>query len=266
MEIVHARSISDAVTALGDLPSSDLLAGGTDLMVEVNFRHRDPTHVVSLRRVDELRVWDGRRLGANVTYRDMEGGHLTALAEAARTVGSPQIRSVGTIGGNLGTASPAGDTLPVLAALDAEVELQSNRGVRTVPLDRFITGVKRTDRATDEVITAAILPEVLPAGQAFAKVGVRNAMVISMVSACAMRWEDGRVALAMGAVAPHPLRLSRVEELLAGQATLSDDLLAEVRRLVSEDVRPITDQRGTESYRRHAAGVLAGRVVERVFA
>ena len=265
MDIVHAKTIDDAVSALASVPDADLLAGGTDLMVEVNFRTREPRSVISLRRVEELARWDLRRIGANTTYARMEHGPIRALAEAARTVGSPQIRSVGTIGGNLGTASPAGDTLPVLAAMDAEVELGSTRGTRIMRWDKFITGVKRTARAPDELITAAVLPKEMPSSQAFAKVGVRSAMVISMVSACALRWDDGRVAIAMGAVAPVPLRLTRAEELVSGLASLSEDTLAELQRLVSEDVRPITDQRGTEAYRRRAAGVLARRVVERVF-
>ena len=266
MEIVYAKSVDDALEALAGDAETSPLAGGTDLMVEVNFGHRDPRRVVALRRVRELATWEGSRIGANVTYQAMETGPLPALADVARTVGSPQIRAVGTLGGNLGTASPAGDTLPVLAALDAEVELRSTRGTRTLGWREFITGVKQTARRADELITAAILPADMPVAQAFAKVGVRSAMVISMVSACALRWEDGRVALAMGAVAPVPLRIARAESIASEPGGLSEAAFDEVQRVVSEDVRPITDQRGTEAYRRHAAGVLARRVIERVCA
>ncbi len=266
MEIVHATSIDDALAALAADPDVTPLAGGTDLMVEVNFRQRDPRRVVSLRRIRELAVWDDRRIGANVTYQTMESGPVLALAEAARTVGSPQIRTAGTLGGNLGTASPAGDTLPVLAALDAEIELRSTAGIRTIGWRQFITGVKRTDRRPDELITAAILPADMPEDQAFAKIGIRSAMVISMVSACAMRWADGRVAVAMGAVAPGPLRLARVEDLVSGLSAPDPDTLDRLQQMAAAEVQPITDQRGTEAYRRHAAGVLARRVVERVLA
>lgn len=266
MEIWHATSIDDALAAMADGPDVTPLAGGTDLMVEVNFRQRNPQRVVSLRRVRELAEWDAGRIGANVTYQTMESGPIPALAEAARTVGSPQIRTAGTLGGNLGTASPAGDTLPVLAALDADIELRSVGGTRVLPWHQFITGVKQTARHPDELITAAILPPEMPERQAFAKIGIRSAMVISMVSACAMRWADGRVALAMGAVAPGPLRLPRAEDLVSGDMPPAAEDLDRLQHLVFEDVRPITDQRGTEAYRRRAAGVLARRVVERIFA
>lgn len=264
MEIVHAQTLDDALSALAANPESELLAGGTDFMVEVNFHQRHPRRVIALRRVDELRHWDGRAIGANVTYADMERGSVAALAEAARTVGSPQIRAAGTLGGNLGTASPAGDTLPVLAALDATIELQSASGRRSVPWDEFIIGVKQTSRRPDEIIVGVTLPAEMPQRQAFAKIGVRSAMVISMVSACAMRWADGRISLAMGAVAPTPVRMGRAEELLAADNGPRDALFSELAAIVFTDVRPITDQRGTEAYRRHAAGVLARRVVERV--
>ena len=264
MEIVHARTLDDAVAALEADPESELLAGGTDFMVEVNFHRRNPRGVIALRRVAELSEWNGRRIGANVTYATMERGPFVALAEAARTVGSPQIRAAGTLGGNLGTASPAGDTLPVLAAVDASIELRSARDERSVPWDDFITGVKQTSRRPDEIIVGVTLPGPMPERQAFAKIGIRSAMVISLVSACAMRWQDGRISLAMGAVAPRPLRMRRAEELLSGSGSKRQELLQEVEEIVSADVQPITDQRGTEAYRRHAAGVLARRVVERV--
>jgi CO/xanthine dehydrogenase FAD-binding subunit len=266
VDVVRATSVDEVVNALADRPDATLLAGGTDLMVEVNARSADPRSVVTLRRVEELREWDGRRIGAGVTYEQMERGRVVALAEAARTVGSPQIRSVGTLGGNLGTASPAGDTLPVLAALDAVVELRAPTGTRTVGWDQFITGVKRTDLQSGELITAVLLPEEMPERQAFAKVGVRSAMVISIVSACAVRWADGRVAVAMGAVAPTPVRMARAEEVVAGPARPTEAALAEFERRVRDDVSPISDQRGTAEYRRHAAGVLARRVLERVSA
>lgn len=235
-------------------------------MVEVNFRTRQPTEVISLRRVEELKEWNGRRLGAGVTYQRMEEGPIHALAQLARTVGSPQIRSVGTLGGNLGTASPAGDTHPFLAACDAHIEVRSRQGVRTLRWNDFLVGPKKNGLAPGEVITAAILPEDLPARQEFGKVGVRSAMVISTVCACVMRREDGSTAVALGAVGPTVLRARRAEEMIGNEQQPSQAALQEFARLVSEEVRPITDHRSTESYRRHAAGVLARRLLERCLA
>ncbi|HEY5579417.1 MAG TPA: FAD binding domain-containing protein [Acidimicrobiia bacterium] len=159
MQVDLPTTLDDALDVLAADPETTVLAGGTDLMVAVNFRHIRPSHVVSLRRIDELREWEGDTIGAGVTYRRMERGPHRALAELARTVGSPQIRSAGTLGGNLGTSSPAGDTLPFLAALDAEIELASRaRGRRRVPFGEFMVGPKRNSRAGDELIVAAVLP------------------------------------------------------------------------------------------------------------
>lgn len=266
MECEWPHDLDGAALALSDDPAATLLAGGTDVMVEVNFGHLNPSHVISLRRIDELHEWEGRRIGAGVTYTRMESGPYRALAQLARTVGSPQIRNAGTLGGNLGTASPAGDALPFLAAVDAEIELRSTAGVRTVPWDEFIVGVKRTTIRPGEIITAAILPEFVPDRQGFAKVGIRNAMVISMVSACLLRSEDGATRIALGAVGPTPIRARRAEEMISAESDPSEAALDEFARLVSTDVQPITDHRGTAAYRRHASGVLARRLLERCLA
>ena len=261
MEVVYPKDIAEAVAAVaaGYTP----LAGGTDLMVEVNFGHARPEKVVSLRKLEELADWSGNRIGAGVTWRRLEREGPRALAQAARTVGSPQIRNAGTIGGNVGTASPAGDGLPFLAAVDARIELRSPQGTRLLGWDDFFTGVKKTARRPDELITAVHLPEDLPARHEFAKVGVRNAMVISTVMAVVTRRTDGTTTVALGSVAPTPIRIPRAEALASAEARPSAAALAEFARIVSEDVRPITDHRSTEQYRRHAAGVLARRLLER---
>lgn len=267
MECDWPYDLADALEALAAHPTAALLAGGTDLMVEVNFGHAKPQHVIALRRIEELRHWEGRRIGAGVTYTQMEFGPHRALAELARTVGSPQIRNAGTLGGNLATASPAGDSLPFLAAVDAEIELCSKaRGSRRLRWDEFLVGVKRTTREPDEIIVAALLPEELPSRQAFGKIGTRNAMVISMVSACVTRDDNGTTRVALGAVGPTPLRARRAEEMISAEPSPSPAALAEFARIVSEEVRPITDHRGTEAYRRHASGVLARRLLERCLA
>lgn len=267
MEIDRPRNLDATLAAAAENPNATLLAGGTDVMVEVNFRTRDVQEVISLRHVDELAEWDGNRIGAGVTYQRMEQGPIRALAQLARTVGSPQIRSVGTLGGNLGTASPAGDTHPFLATCDARIEVRSqDGGTRTLRWDEFLTGPKENALQPGEVITAAILPGHLPSRQEFAKIGIRSAMVISMVSACVMRDDAGLTTVALGAVGPTVLRAGRAEEMINSEPQPSPAALEEFARLVSEEVRPITDHRSTEAYRRHAAGVLARRLLERCLA
>ena len=184
MEITRPTTLNGALDARAENPGADMLAGGTDLMVEVNFGHRKPENVIALRRVEELADIEPRRIGAAVTWARLEHSEHRALAQLARTVGSPQIRALGTIGGNIGTSSPAGDGLPWLAAMDAKIEVASrDRGSRLVPWNEFFTGVKRNALQPDEVIVAAVLPDYVPANQHFAKVGQRTAMVISTVAA-----------------------------------------------------------------------------------
>jgi CO/xanthine dehydrogenase FAD-binding subunit len=260
------RDLDEALSALDADPEAVLLAGGTDIMVEVNLGGYRPQSVIALRRVQALRELAPNRIGAGVTYRRLEKGPHKALAELSRTVGSPQIRSAGTVGGNLGTASPAGDALPFLAALDADIELASVDGTRTLRWDDFITGVKKNASRPNEIITAALLPADIPERQAFAKIGVRNAMVISTVSACLFRADDGTTTVALGSVAPTPLRPRRAEAMISAEPAPSAAAIAEFARLVSEEVMPITDHRSTEAYRRYAAGVLARRLLERCLA
>jgi CO/xanthine dehydrogenase FAD-binding subunit len=266
MEFFAAESLDEALTAKSDHPDAELLAGGTDLMVEVNLAHRRPGSVISLRRVAELRDPRHGLIPAGATWADLERSPHRALAQAARTVGSPQIRAVGTFGGNIATASPAGDGLPWIAAANASIVVESKRrGARSVPWSDFFVGVKSTSLAADEVVIGVALPADLPSVQEFAKIGTRNAMVISTVSCVVMRGEDGfRVAL--GSVAPTPVRVPGAEEMLNNESHITDAVLTEFARLVAAEVRPITDHRSTERYRRHASGVLARRLVERSMA
>jgi len=261
VEIHHPSTLTDALdaAAAGAVP----LAGGTDLMVEVNSGHRSLDEVVALRRVLELAEWSGPRLGAGVTWRRIERGGPMALAQAARTVGSPQIRNVGTIGGNLGTASPAGDGHPFLAAVDARIELRSASATRVLPWDDFFTGVKQTARKPAELITAVLLPEQLPDRQAFGKIGVRDAMVIATVCCVVTRDAGGDTRVALGSVAPTPMRARQAETMISSVSRPTESDLAEFQRIVSSEVAPITDHRSTASYRRHASGVLARRLLER---
>jgi CO/xanthine dehydrogenase FAD-binding subunit len=277
---VHLPDTVDrAVELLAATPSSTILAGGTDLMVEVNDGHRRPAGaVVVVNRIPELRSWrhDPQAatvtIGAGVTYSSMLDGPLAtlvpALAQAARTVGSPQIRNAGTLGGNLGTCSPAGDGLPVLSALDAEVELASVGGRRLVPIGEFMVGVKRTALSPGELIVSVTIP-VIDGFQGYAKVGVRNAMVIAVASACVVIDRARRTtAVALGSVGPTILRCPEAEAHLADSLDWSTldvapAALDRFARLVAESSRPITDHRSSAEYRRHAVGVLARRLVRR---
>jgi len=272
-------TVDDAVERLAADPAATVLAGGTDLMVEVNDGHRRPDgSVVVVDRIAELRSWrhdpvgSTLTIGAAVRYREMLDGPMAAmvpaLAEAARTVGSPQIRNAGTLGGNLGTCSPAGDGLPVLSALDAVVELASVSGRRTLPVGEFMLGVKRTALGPGEMIVSVTVP-VVDGWQGYAKVGVRNAMVIAVASACVVLDRSRRsVSVALGSVGPTVLRCPDAEAHLAAEldwATLTAEpaTLGRFGELVSTASRPITDHRSSADYRRHAVGVLARRLVRR---
>jgi CO/xanthine dehydrogenase FAD-binding subunit len=280
MTVAIPRTIREALDALTSAPDARLIQGGTDMMVEINFNHLKPHNVIALRRVQELRRWtknaDGTiTIGAGVPYQEMETGELKnlvpALAEAARTVGSPQIRAAGTLGGNLGTCSPAGDGLPVLFALDAVIHLQSNESSRVLSVHDFMLGVKRNARASNEIITAVTIP-LLDGWQGYAKVGVRNAMVISVASAClAVDKNTKSVRIALGAVGPTIIRCHDAEAWLAEQLDISTStgidvaMAKEFGRRVSIESKPIDDHRSTAEYRRHAIGVLAQRLITRAY-
>jgi CO/xanthine dehydrogenase FAD-binding subunit len=264
MDLIRAADLTDALNALDADPAAILLAGGTDLMVEVAYGSRRPGSVVALRRVEELAAWEGRFVGAGVTWSRLERGPVPGLAQAARTVGSPQIRNAGTIGGNLGTASPAGDGLPFLAAVDAEIVVESKAGGRRrMAWDGFLTGPKENALEPGEMIVGVLLPEHVPERQEFAKIGARNAMVISIASACMVREPDGTTRIALGSVGPTVVRARRAEEMISAEARPSEVAIAEFARLVAEEISPITDHRSTAGYRKHAAGVLARRLLER---
>jgi len=263
MEVLSPRSLDEALRVKSERPDALPLAGGTDLMVDLNFDRRRPEVVLNLGEVEELRGWsreDGAvRLGAGLTYTEAMAeplrSLLPALAEASRTVGSPQIRNRGTLGGNLGTASPAGDSLPPLLVEEAEVELARVGGSRRIPLEEFLVGPKRNALAPDELIVAVI---VRPSGapQTFMKVGPRNAMVIAVCSlAVAVDQERGELRAAFGSAGPVPA-------LVRAPLADADSFPARVAAAAS----PIDDVRGTATYRRHALRVLAARGLERCLA
>lgn len=275
--VVVATSVETAIAALSS-PGAVAVAGGTDLVVELNERRRvAPQTVVAVDRIPELREWrhdpatGSLRLGAAVTWSEIETAPIAdwvpALAQAARTVGSPQIRHAGTIGGNLATASPAGDGLPVLAALDAVVHLAGPSGGRDLRFDEFMVGPKRTARREGELITGVTVP-VTGEWQGYRKVGVRNAMVISTASA-ALAVVAGEVRLALGSVGPVIIRCRAAEAFLAGQTLEgppADQVIREFASVAAGEARPIDDHRSTAAYRRHAVEVLARRLIRSAYA
>jgi CO/xanthine dehydrogenase FAD-binding subunit len=274
VDFLRPSTLDDALAAKAAHPDAVPIAGGTDVMVELNFDRRRPSVLLDLTRIGGLAEWgrdgDALRIGAGVTYRriiDELGATVPGLAMAARTVGSPQIRNRGTVGGNLGTASPAGDAHPSLLAGEAEVELASLRGVRRVPVAGFFVGPRRSVAAPDELITAVLLTPGRGVQQ-FAKVGTRNAMVIAVCSfALSLDPSRRRVGTGIGSAAPTPLRASAAEDFLAGElawqapAELSDAVVDRFGELVAAAASPIDDVRGTAAYRRRALSVLAGRTL-----
>jgi len=263
VEVLSPTSLDEALRLRADHPGAMPIQGGTDVMVTLNFDRARPDVLLNLNEVAELRGWSfengSLRLGAGLTYTEAMDGQLAealpALAEASRTVGSPQIRNRGTIGGNLGTASPAGDALPPLLVEGARVELASTRGVRALPLRDFLLGVKRNALAEDELIVAVL---VEPSGQpqTFMKVGPRNAMVIAVCSlAVVADRQRGELLAAFGSAAPG-----------VPVVTAPLDDAAEFPEHVAAAASPIDDVRGTAAYRRHALRVLTERALERCLA
>jgi CO/xanthine dehydrogenase FAD-binding subunit len=261
VNVLSPPALDEALLLMADHPDAVPIAGGTDVMVALNFDRLRPPTIVNLNEVADLRGWSREngtlRLGAGLTYTEAMAPELAALlpalAEASRTVGSPQIRNRGTIGGNLGTASPAGDALPPLLVGGADVVIASVRGERSVPLAEFVVGVKKTVLAPDELIVAVRVPIAADARETFMKVGPRNAMVIAVVS-LALR-VDGELRAAFGSAGPVPV-------VVRAPLHQADDFPDRVADAAS----PIDDVRGTAAYRRHALRVLTKRALERCLA
>jgi CO/xanthine dehydrogenase FAD-binding subunit len=278
MPVIVPDSLETALVALADYPDATVLAGGTDLMVEVNDGRRPLARVVAIGRLPELagvRV-EGADvvIGAATPFARLEREPVLrlapALAYAARTVGSTQIRNAATIGGNLGTASPAGDSLPVLLALGATLEVASSTGRRTIAIAEFFTGPKRSVLAAGELVVAVRVP-VRRGPQEYLKVGVRNAMVIAVASLAIVVDLDARsLGIGLGSVGPTPLGAPDACAWIASRAnwrddgfTVDPDDAVGFGARVAAAARPIDDHRGTAEYRRHAVDVMARRALRR---
>ena len=278
MDFLRPTSWPDAIAAKAEHPDALPIAGGTDVMVELNFDQRRPPELLDLTGVAELSEWDavdGRvRLGAGVPYSRVItelGDRLPGLAMASRTVGSPQIRNRGTVGGNLGSASPAGDAHPALFAAETEVEVASVHGTRLIPIDDFFIGVKRHALEPDELIAAVwITPPSGP--QQFSKIGTRNAMVIAVCAfGLALHPDRRTVGTGIGSAAPTPIRAEDAERFLAGALTdsglwdspgeLPDEIVDGFAERVRDAAAPIDDVRGSAAYRWHALSVMARRTL-----
>ena len=272
MEFLRPASWREALEAKAAHPDATPIAGGTDVMVELNFDRQRPEHLLDLTSVPELAEWapdgDVLRIGAGVPYaRIIEelGERVPGLAMASRTVGSPQIRNRGTVGGNLGSASPAGDAHPSLLAAGASVVAESVRGSRVIPIDEFFAGPKRHVLDPDELIAAIrIAPAAGP--QQFSKVGTRNARVIAGCTfAISLDPASRTVGTGIGSAAPTPVRAREAEDFLATEldwdAALEDSAARRFGELVAQASSPIDDVRGSAQYRQHALAVLARRTL-----
>lgn len=271
MDFLQPATLKEALEMKAANPEALPIQGGTDVMVEINLDHHRPKALLDLNRVRELSEWateDGLvRVGAGVTYTRIlqELPMLPGLAMASRTVGSPQIRNRGTVGGNLGTASPAGDAHPPLLASDALVELASTSGTRRVPARDFFVGPKKSAMRPEELVTAFL---IRPArgGQQFSKVGTRNAMVIAVCSfAIDVDRERRKIGTGIGSAGPTPLRATGAEAFAEGELDWenrkapTEAVLKRFGELVAAAAKPIDDIRGLADYRRHALAVMARR-------
>ena len=278
MEFLQPDSWQEALEARAAHPGAKPIWGGTDVMVDLNFDRERPEYLLDLTRIPELKEWgfqNGRlRVGAGVTYtRAIKelAERLPGLAIASRTVGSPQIRNRGTIGGNLGSSSPAGDALPPLYASDAEIEVASIEGIRYIPVAEFITGPKKNVLGDNELIAAFHVPEA-EGPQQYAKIGPRNAMVIAVCClGLALHPEQQKVGVCVGSAGPTPFRAAEAEQFI--ESILTEENLWESRErideraltrfgeMVGQAANPIDDVRGSAAYRTHAVGVLARRTL-----
>jgi CO/xanthine dehydrogenase FAD-binding subunit len=275
-DLLTPDTLSEALDLLDSgAPHVVPLAGGTNLIVDLRDRRRQAQALMDVSRLPELRgirreyghiVMGGGSTIADLLTDPLIAEHGAPLTDAAKAFAGPLVRNRATVAGNLADASPAADTAPPLLVLDAEIELVSKTGMRRVPLDEFLVGVRETLRRPTELLLAVRWPvPPVHSTAAFYKAGLRRADAISVLSVavsieCDQQRRCSKARIALGAVAPRPIRAHAAEEILNGR-TLRPDLLAQAARLASEATRPIDDIRGSAAYRRRVVEVLVRRLL-----
>jgi carbon-monoxide dehydrogenase medium subunit len=275
-DYLRPKSLKEALQLKKTIAGAKFISGGTDLIIQIKNRELKPSALISLRSIPELATIEingGARIGALTTTSDiikhLELGHsYPVLKEAAKRLGSVQIRNVATIGGNLCNCSPSADMALPLLVLDAKVRLQTAKASREIPLNEFFKGPGESCLSSDEIMTDILLdPPRQKAKATFLKKG-RVKMDLAIASlAVLLEMEGGKcrkARIAAGSVAPIPLRLSKVETLLEGNV-ISQDLVSKAQQMAREIVTPITDVRATEEYRRQIVGVYVKRGLEKIF-
>jgi CO/xanthine dehydrogenase FAD-binding subunit len=273
---VAARDLAHALALLAEHGAgAKILAGGTDLLVELEAAARVPQVIVDVSRLTELKgialTEEGLRMGALATHSDIMRSPIMrerfpALVEAAHTIGAVQTRNLGTVAGNLVTCVPSMDSGPTLLALDAEVATASPRGEKRMPLAELFVGPRKTSLKPDEILTEVIVPKAnVGKPAAFLKFGLRKGQALALVNVAAAFWAEGgkfvEPRIALGAVAPTVIRAPRAEGFLAGKP-ISVEAMAEAGRIAATEAKPISDFRASADYRRDLIETLTKRALE----
>lgn len=272
----RAKDIKSAINALQEKSKNIIIAGGTDLMVQFRNQLNGCDQLVDISQIKELaqiRVFEKEiSIGAVTTFSEIIESfslqqELSLLVEAARKIGAPQIRNMGTIGGNICTASGAADLVPCLFALNAKVVLASASGERILPIRDFIFDNRKTAINQEEILTEVIINRLpVNASSAFVKFGLRNSQAISIINSAVILYFDDDVisdaSIVVGCAGPKAIICNKASNLLKNRPP-SDDLFASAGEMVAEEIAPITDLRGSANYRRHLASTLVIRALKR---
>ncbi len=273
---VAARDVQHAVALLAEHgAAAKILAGGTDLLVELKHAAHNPEVIVDISRLDELKniaiADDGLHIGALATHGDIMQSSVIrdmfpALVEAAHSIGALQTRNLGTIGGNLITCVPSMDSGPTLMALEASVPVANSAGQRQMPLANLFVGPRKTSLKPGELLIDIVIPKPnLGKPASFQKFGLRKGQALALVNAAAAFWVDGKGAfaapcIALGAVAPVVIRAPKAEAYLNGRK-VTDEAMAEAGRIAATEAKPISDFRASAEYRRDLIAVLVKRAL-----
>lgn len=269
MKYLFPISIKEALEYISSEKDSKFIAGGTDLIIQISDGFISPQVLIDLSRIEKLkkqeRIEEGFKIGAAVTLEEIASSKFLpqCLIQGAKSIGSPQIRNLGTIGGNICNASPCGDILTPIIVLEGELILVSPYGKRRIPAKDFFVGPKKTVIAKDEILSEIIFKKIFlnEGSSSFSKIGNRNGQTISQVNVTIWLKKRERsneiedIRIAVGSVAPIPLRLEKVEVFLKGK-TINQEILKDALKMIDEQIKPISDVRSSESYRRMVIGSL----------